>query len=195
MRAGVQVPAGQFHVLRAQRVEDIGDCQVVGAQAVGVHQHMDLAPRAADDGDFAHALRVLEFLLDLLVGDHGHVAQRARRGDGDLQNGRGVGIELLHHRLFGGLRQIGNDQIHLVLNFLRRHIAVLRQLEADDNQRLAFRRNRAQFVDPLMVLTASSTFLVISVSISSGEAPGIRNNYGNGWNIDLRKQIDTEAKE
>ena len=125
LRAGVQVSARQFHVLQPQCVEDIGGRQVVGAQALRVYQYMDLAPRAADDGDFAHALRVLEFLLDLLVGDHGDVAQRARRRHGNLHDGRGVRVELLHHRLFRALRKIGDDEIHLVLNLLRGHVAVL----------------------------------------------------------------------
>ena len=134
---------------------------------------MDFALRAADDGDLADALGIFQLLLDLLVGDQRDVAQGARRGDGDLQDGRGVGIELLHHRLLGGLRQVRHDQVDLVLDFLRRDVAVLGEFELNDDQRLAFGGGGAHLVDRLMVLTASSTFLVISVSISSGDAPGL----------------------
>ena len=88
---------------------------------------MDFAPRAADDGDLADALGVFQLLLDLLVGDQRDVAQRARRGDGDLEDGRGVGIELLDDGLLGGLRQIVDDQVDLVLDFLRGDVAVLRE--------------------------------------------------------------------
>ncbi len=92
---------------------------------------MNLALRAAHDGDLADALRVFEFLLDQLVGDHREVAQRARRGNRDLQDGRGVGIELQDHRLLGGLRKVVDDQIDLVLHLLSRYVAVLRKLEGD----------------------------------------------------------------
>ena len=52
-----------------------------------------------------------------------------RRGDGDLENRRGVGIQLLHHRRLRGLRKVGDDQVDLILNFLRGDVAVFRQLE------------------------------------------------------------------
>ena len=97
-----QAAAGQFQVLRAQGIEDVGDGEVVGAKLIGIDQDVDLALRAAHDGDLADALRVFQFLLDQLVGDHRQIAQRTRRGDRDLQHRRGVGIELDDHRCFRG---------------------------------------------------------------------------------------------
>ena len=46
----------------------------------------------------------------------------------------------------------------------------------------------------LMVLTASSTFLVISVSISSGDAPGLAMITSDGGDVDLGEQIDAQAE-
>ena len=45
----------------------------------------------------------------------------------------------------------------------------------------------------LMVLTASSTFLEISVSISSGRA-GVGDDHHDGGDIDLGKQVDAERE-
>ena len=101
-----RLPPGSSRFCCAQGIEDVVDGEVVGAQAVGIHIHVDFAARAADDGDLADAAGVFQLLLDLLVGDQRDVAQGALGGDGDLQDGRGVGIELLHHRLLGGLRQV-----------------------------------------------------------------------------------------
>ena len=40
---------------------------------------MYLAPRAADDGNLADALRVLQFLFDQLVGNHRQIAHGTGR--------------------------------------------------------------------------------------------------------------------
>ena len=48
-----------------------------------------------------------------------------------LSTGLSIGIELLNDRRFGRLRQIAEDQIDLVANLLRCHIAVLLQKESD----------------------------------------------------------------
>ena len=76
--AGVEAAAGQLQVLRADGVEDVGDGEVVGAQPVGIDHHVNLAARAADDGDLADALGVLELLLDLLSAIR--VTSRSERG-------------------------------------------------------------------------------------------------------------------
>src|ERR1039457_3270040 len=108
--AAVQFAARQLQILRAQGVEHVVDGQVVGTQAVGIHLDMDLAARAAHDGTLADARGVFQLLFDLLIGDQGDVAQGTPGGDGDLQNGRRVGVELLHHGLLGGLRQLRHNQ-------------------------------------------------------------------------------------
>ena len=46
----------------------------------------------------------------------------------------------------------------------------------------------------LMVLTASSIFLVISVSISSGRGAGIGDDDDDGGDIDLGEQIHAERE-
>jgi hypothetical protein len=145
-RPGVQAASGQLQILRAQGVENVGHREVVGAQFAGVHQHVNLALGAAHDGHFAHALGVFQAALDLLVGDQGDVAQRARRRHRNPQNRRGVRVELLHHRHLGRLRQVVDNQVDLVLHFLRRHVAILGQQEGDDHLRLALRRDGADLV-------------------------------------------------
>ena len=192
--AGVQVAAGQFQVLRAQGVEDVVDGEAVGAQAVGIDIHVDLAARAADDGDLADAPGVFQLLLDLLVGDQGDVAQRALGGDGDLQNRRGVGIELLHDRLLGGLRQLRHDQVDLVLDFLRGDVAVLGELELNGDQRLAFGRDGAHLVhladgvDRVLHLLGDFGFDLL------GRSAGVGDDHDDGGDIDLGKQIDAERE-
>ena len=172
LRAFLQAAAGQFQILRAQRVEDVGDRQVVGAQFIGIDQDVDLAPRAADDAHLADALRVFELLLDQFVGDHRQIAQRTRRRNRDLQHRRGVRIELLHDGNFRGCGQVVRDQVDLVLHFLRRDVAVLSRsnvMITSDWPSDEMDRTSSTW---LMVLTESSIFFVISVSISSGDAPG-----------------------
>ena len=105
--AGVQVAAGQFEVLRAQRVEDVVDGEVVGAQAVGIHHRTWISRRAPPTMViWPTPLAFSSFCLICLSAIS--VTSRSERlaRDGDLQDGRGVGIELLHHRLLGGLRQV-----------------------------------------------------------------------------------------
>ncbi len=93
---------------------------------------------AADDADLAHAADVLELLLDPLAGDLRDVAQgRGARND-DLQDGRGVGIEFLNDRRLGRFRQVAQNEIDLVADFLRGDVAVLIEQEADDDLRYAF---------------------------------------------------------
>ena len=48
---------------------------------------------------------------------------------------------------------------------------------------------------PLMVLTASSILSVISVSISSGAAPGQPRRDDDGGEVDLREAIEAEPRE
>ena len=143
----LQVAAGQFQILRSQRVEDVGDGEVVGAQLVGIHQHVDFAPRAADDADLADALGVFELLLDQLVGDHREIAEGARRETAICMTGVASGSNFW---MTGCLAVWGRslaDQVDLVLDFLGGDVAVLRKIERDDDERLAFGRSGAHFVD------------------------------------------------
>ena len=57
------------------------------------------------------------------------LAQRPVAGHDNLQDRHRVGIELLDHRRQRRLREVGNDQVDLVANFLRRDVAVLLEQE------------------------------------------------------------------
>ena len=133
-----QSARGEFQILRPQRAENIRNRQVVGAQLVRIHQHVDLAARAPHNPHLTHARCVLQFLFDQLVRDHREIAQRPWRGNHHLQHRRRIRIELLHDRHLGRLRQVVRNQIDLVLYFLRRHIAVLCKVKRDHHQGLSF---------------------------------------------------------
>ena len=155
---------------------------------------MDFALRAAQDGDFAHSFGVFKLLLDPLVRDERQVADGARRGDGDLKDGRGVGVELLDHRRLRGLRKVGDDQVDLVLNFLRGDVAILRQQEADDDDGAAFRRCGADVIDQADGIHRVFDFLGDLRLDLFGRGAGIGYGHGDGRDVDLRKQIDAERK-
>ncbi len=129
-RSRVHVAGRHFHVLLPQRVGDVGDGQVVGAHLIRIHPHANFALQPAHQLDLSDAADVFQLRLDLLVGNFGDLAQRARRRQGNLHDRRGVGIELLHHRRLGRVRQIVDDQVYLVADLLRAHIAVLIEFEA-----------------------------------------------------------------
>jgi hypothetical protein len=132
--AGIQVTARQFQVLLPECVEHVRYGQVVGSQPVRIDQHVNLAFGAADHGDLAHAPRILQFLLDRLIGDQGYVAQRPRSRNRNLQDRGSVGIEFLNHGLLGALGEVWNYEVDLVLDLLGGNITVLGKFERDDDE-------------------------------------------------------------
>src|ERR1035437_101579 len=192
--AVVQIAARQCQILGAQGVEHVVDGEGAGTQAVRIHLHMDLAARAAHDGDLADAGSVFQLLFDLLVGDQGDVSQGTPGGDGNLQNGRGIGIEFLNHRLLSGLRQLRHDEVDLVLHFLGGHVAVLGQLELNDDQRLAFGRGGAHLVhladgvDRVLHLLGDFGFDLL------GRSAGVGDDHQDGGDIALGKRSTPSVK-
>ena len=118
---------GKLEILKAQRIRNIVDRKPVGAHLVGIDTNTNFPPSAASDPDLADTINVLKALLDLVIRDIGDLAKRTRSGNNNLQHGLSIGIELLDDRRFGRLRQISEDQVDLVANLLRCHIAVLFQ--------------------------------------------------------------------
>ena len=72
----IDAAAGHLDVLRLQRPRDVGDRQVVGAQAIGVEPDVDLALPAAEDEHLADAGDALELAPQHLVGVLGDLADR-----------------------------------------------------------------------------------------------------------------------
>ena len=194
LRAGVEVAAGKFEILGAEGVEDVGDGEVIGAQAIGVDEDMDFAAGSALDGDFADAFGVFELLLDLLIGDEGDIAQGARRGDGDLEDGGGVGIEFLDDGLLGGLRQVRDDQVDFVLDFLGGDVAILGEQERDDDLGLAFGGDGADFVHHADGVDGVLDFLGdFGLDFFRGRA-GVGDRHEHSGDIDFGKEVDAEAE-
>ena len=79
LRALIHAAAGDLDVLRLQRARDVGDGQVVGAQAIGVEPDVDLALAAAEHEHLADAVDALELAAQHLVGVLGDVADRLVR--------------------------------------------------------------------------------------------------------------------
>ena len=155
---------------------------------------MNFTPRPAHNGDLPNALRVFQLLLDLLIGNQRYIAQGTRGGNRHLQNRRGIGIELLHHRSFCGLRQIIRDQVDLVLYFLRGNIPVLRKFECDHHQRLAFGRCRPHFIHLADGIHGVFHFFGDLGFDFFRRGTAIRDNDRHSGNIHLRKQIDAQRK-
>ena len=102
----VHASARDFDVLRGQRGTHLLDIQVVGVQLLAIEPDLNLALPIADEADLADAAERLDVLLDLVVDDLRGFAKIARRGDGNVQNRRRVGCDLLDHRRIGILRQV-----------------------------------------------------------------------------------------
>ena len=122
----------------------------------------------------AHAVDRLERAADALVGELGRLAHRvALRSQREVEDGRRVRIELLHRRAD---RCPSGRFGRTVLTRSRTSCAATSTFFSMTNVTMTCETpsvvtERSSSM-PLMVLTASSTLSVISVSTSSGAAPG-----------------------
>ncbi len=186
---------GNLGVLRLERAGHIRDGQVVGPQAIGVEQHVDLPRASTDDDDLADAADALELASQRLVRVFGDVANRRVRRHGERQHGRGVGIEFLDHRLIDGPRQQRQHAVDAVPDFLRGDVAILLEQEGDDDLRDAFRRVRAQLVDAADgvdgFLDLVGDFRLDFLRRGARKAGG----DDDGRKIDLRESIEPEPRE
>ena len=139
--------AGHFEILAPQCPHYIHHREFVAAHLERIEFDVDLPRLAADQFDLAHAFRRFQPAAQHFVAILRDVPQwrRCRNRHGNYR--RGVGIHLFDRRLIGILRQIGQDAVHPVADFLCRHIDVLFQHERDIDQRNPLRRDRPQFVD------------------------------------------------
>ncbi len=143
----VDAPAGDLDVLRRQRQPDLLDVVVVGGEFLRIQQHLDLALALADEADLADAVDRLDVLLDLVIDYLGHLAQVPLRTDDDVEHGRGVGGELLHHGRARVARQLAEHRADLVADLLRGDLGVFFENESDGDDGDAFGGGRVQFVD------------------------------------------------
>ena len=146
-RALLHASAGNLGVLVLKRLRHVGDGEVVGAQAVGVHQHVDLTRTSADDHDLPDAADALELPAERLVRVFRDVAKRLVGGNRQCEDRRAVRIEFLDRRLVDRPREEWKHAIHAVAHFLSRDVGILLQQERDDDLRDAFRRVRSELVD------------------------------------------------
>jgi hypothetical protein len=75
------------------------------------------------------------------------LAKVARRGYGDVQDGRCVRRDFLDDGRIGVLREFREDAVHLVPDLLRADLGILVEHELYGDDRDTFRRRRAQIVD------------------------------------------------
>ena len=195
LRPLIDAAAGDLDVLRLQRARDVGDRQVVGAQAVGVEPDVDLPLAAAEDEHLADAVDAFELPAQHLVGVLGDVADRLVGAEREAQDRRRVGIELVDARLLNRLRQQRQDAVDLVAHFLRGDVGVLVEQEADDDLRDAFGRDRAQLVD---AADGVDRFLDLVGDLGLDllrRGAGLDRRDDDGREVDLREAIDAEARE
>ena len=125
----LDLAAGDLHVLRLQRADDLRGREADRGQFLGVDDDVDLARTAADDEHLADAADRLEPAAQSLVGELGDVADRRGAGERDGEDGNGVRVDLLDDRRVGVLRQVAQDGVDPVADFLRRDVDVLLEHE------------------------------------------------------------------
>ena len=150
---------------------------------------------AADDRDLADAVDRFDAFLDLVLRDLGDFAKIGRRRDRDSQNRCGVGVELLHRRLFGRFGQIRDDGLDAVLDLLRRDVDVLFENELHENLRDAFDRSRTQLVDAADRVDGFLDLLGDLGLDLLRRCTGIDDRDRDRREIDLRKKIDAETEK
>ena len=107
-----------LHVLCAEAALHVRSGQIVGAQPHRIEPHIDLPQSSAQQRDLPHTTHAFKLPPQHLVGKLGDLAHRLVGHEGDVQNRRGIGIELLDDRRVHLLRQIGDDTGDAVPHFL-----------------------------------------------------------------------------
>jgi hypothetical protein len=130
--------SGHFQVLSPERLLDLRDGQVVGAQLVAVQIDVDLALAPADDQDLAHAVDRFDLPPQRLIRILRHLSQAAIRRDRDGHNRRGVRIKLFNRRLLDVVRQLRQRAVDLVADVLGGFVQITLQFEGHEDQRDAF---------------------------------------------------------
>ena len=125
--------AGDLHVLRLQRGDELRCRQPDGVQLRGVDDDVDLPRASADDQNLSDAIERLEPAAKFLVGEFRDVADRRRSGKSDAEDRDGIGVDFLNDRRIGVLRQVAENRVDLVAHFLRGDIEILLQHEGDDD--------------------------------------------------------------
>ena len=123
-RALVHASSRKLKVLSANRVSNLRDRNVEGAQLVRIHPHLNLPRASADDCHLAHTADGFNLLFDSLVGYVGNFSRRSWSGHRYSYDWSGIGIELLDDRLLGCDRQAVHDQVDLVADLLRGDIRI-----------------------------------------------------------------------
>ena len=112
-----------------------------------VEPDVDLPLLAPEDVDLTDAVDALDLAAHPLVGELGRVADRPGAAQRDVEDRRGVGVDLRHDGLVDPLGEVGQDVVDVVAHLLRGDVGVLVEVEGDDDQRDALARRRAQLVD------------------------------------------------
>ena len=195
LRTLIDAPAGDFDVLRLQRARHVGDGDVVRPQPIGIEPHVDLALPSAEDQDLADAVDAFQLPAKHLVGVLRDVADRLVRAERETEDGRRIRIHLVDARLLNRFRQQRQHAVDLVADFLRGHVGVLLEDEADCDLRDPFRRSRAELVD-----AADRVHRLFDLVCYFGfdllrRGAGLHRRHQDGGEVDLRKAIDAEARE
>ncbi len=145
--AFVQAAAGHLGVLPHHGIANLQNGKLIGRQPAGVDIHLHGAVRGAGDQHFADSVRRLDDVLHVPVGQHEELARRARSGNGQGQNRRGVQVALLHDRRVDARRKTVQRAGHGVAHVLNRGVDVAVQLECDDDEGSPVARDRAKLLD------------------------------------------------
>src|SRR6185503_422441 len=110
----------------------------------------------------------------------------------DTNNRRRIGVEFLDDWLFGSQREVVQDQIDLVSDFLRGDVGVLLEQERDEDLRHAFNRRRTQLVDTGDGVDGAFDFVRdLSLDLLRRRA-GIHDRNRDRRQVDLRKEVHAE---
>src|SRR5690606_26238798 len=162
-------------------------------QAAGVQPDVDGALAPALDEDLPHARCGPDQVLDPGVGELGQLAQRKGPGDGDGQDGHGVGVEIGDDGRVGSLGQSPQHLADFVANVLKRRVRIAFEGEGDADEGEALAVDRAQLLDPRdgveLLLDGLGDGGLDLLRTRTGEA----GEDGDGGALHVRQEVDAEA--
>ena len=188
------MPPGSFTFCVCERAPHVHRREAVGLEALRVEAHVDAARAPAEDRDLADAVDGLDLPAQDLVGELGRLAKRAASRERDGEDRRRVGVELLHDRLVDVARQVREDAVDLVADFLGGDVDVLLEDERDEDLRDALGGDRLEVVDArdrvdrLLDLVRD---LGLDLLGRRAREPG---DDGDGGEVDVRVPVDAEAR-
>src|SRR5262245_14616204 len=190
----IDAAAGNFYILRTDRISNLIDRQPVRLQFVCIQPQIDFPSAPANDVDRANSSHRFETLFDLLVGDFRQLLERTGAVNRDRKYWSGVEVETLDNGWVGVAWQRADYSCDLVPNLLGCDVCILVQHKLHDNERNPFERRRAELVDAAdRVDHFLDGFRNLGLEFF-GACPRQSRLHGDGGKVDFGKLVDSELR-